>query len=46
LRTVELVADKERQQVSLYEYFGRIAIIHLPERRDRFKSLSAELRGM
>ena len=32
--------------MTLYEYFDRIAIIHLPERRDRFESLSAELRGM
>jgi hypothetical protein len=29
--------------MTLYEYFDRIAIIHLPERRDRFESLAAEL---
>jgi GR25 family glycosyltransferase involved in LPS biosynthesis len=32
--------------MTLYEYFDRIAIIHLPERRDRFESLSAELRSV
>jgi glycosyl transferase, family 25 len=32
--------------MTLYEYFDRIAIIHLLERRDRFESLSAGLRGM
>jgi glycosyl transferase, family 25 len=32
--------------MNFYEYFDRIAVIHLPERRDRFKSLSAELQGM
>jgi GR25 family glycosyltransferase involved in LPS biosynthesis len=28
------------------DYFDRIAIIHLPERKDRFDSLSRELRGL
>ncbi len=32
--------------MALYEYFDRIAIIHLPDRRDRFQSLSTELRDM
>jgi hypothetical protein len=32
--------------MTLYEYFDRIAIIHLPDRRDRFQALSAELRDM
>jgi glycosyl transferase family 25 len=32
--------------MTLYEYFDRIAIIHLPERKDRFKSLSGELRSL
>jgi glycosyl transferase family 25 len=32
--------------MTLYEYFDRIAIIHLPERRDRFESLWSELRGL
>jgi glycosyl transferase family 25 len=32
--------------MTLYEYFDRIAIIHLPNRRDRFQSLSAELRDV
>jgi hypothetical protein len=32
--------------MTLYEYFDRIAIIHLPDRRDRFLSLSTELRDM
>jgi GR25 family glycosyltransferase involved in LPS biosynthesis len=32
--------------MTLYEYFDRVAIIHLPERRDRLQSLSAELRRM
>jgi hypothetical protein len=30
--------------MTLYEYFDRIAIIHLPDRRDRFQALSVELR--
>jgi glycosyl transferase family 25 len=30
----------------LSEYFDRIAVIHLPERRDRFRGLSAELRAI
>jgi GR25 family glycosyltransferase involved in LPS biosynthesis len=29
--------------MTLYEYFDRIAIIHLPDRRDRYLSLSTEL---
>lgn len=40
------VAALERQQVSLCEYLDNIAIFDLPERRDRFKSLSNELRSM
>jgi len=32
--------------MTLYEYFDPIAIIHLPDRRDRFQSLSAELRDV
>lgn len=28
---------------TLFDYFGRVAIIHLPERGDRFRSLKAEL---
>jgi len=29
--------------MALYDYFDRISIIHLPERQDRYRSLSAEL---
>jgi glycosyl transferase family 25 len=29
--------------VSIFDYFGRVAIIHLPERVDRFRLLKAEL---
>jgi hypothetical protein len=29
--------------LSLFDYFDRVAIIHLPERVDRFRTLSAEL---
>ena len=32
--------------MTLYEYFDRIAVIHLPERRDRLGSLSDELGGL
>jgi hypothetical protein len=32
--------------MTLYDYFDRIAIIHLPDRRDRYKSLSTELHDM
>jgi hypothetical protein len=32
--------------MTLYEYFDRIAIIHLPDRRDRYESLSKELRDV
>jgi GR25 family glycosyltransferase involved in LPS biosynthesis len=32
--------------MNLSEYFDRISIIHLPERTDRFNSLSQELRAM
>src|SRR5437868_7020539 len=30
--------------MTLYDYFDRIAIIHLPSRQDRYHSLAAELR--
>ena len=30
----------------LLEYFDRVSIIHLPEREDRFKSISGELRAL
>src|SRR5579885_960845 len=36
----------EIKQMTLYEYFDRIAIIHLPERQDRYDSLCSELRGL
>jgi|SRR5579871_322845 len=39
-------ADQDIEHVNLYEYFDRIAIIHLPERKDRFASLTSELRGL
>lgn len=32
--------------MTLYEYFDRIAIIHLPARLDRFRSISTELRDL
>jgi len=32
--------------MTLYEYFDRIAIIHLPHRLDRFQSISTELRDL
>jgi glycosyl transferase family 25 len=32
--------------MNLYEYFDRIAIIHLPDRRDRYQSLATELRDI
>ena len=32
--------------MTLYDYFDRIGIIHLPNRSDRFKSLSTELRDI
>jgi glycosyl transferase family 25 len=32
--------------MNLYEYFDRIAIIHLPDRRDRYQSLATELRDV
>jgi glycosyl transferase family 25 len=32
--------------MTLYDYFDRIAIIHLPNRRDRFQALTIELRDM
>ena len=32
--------------MTLYDYFDRIAIIHLPSRRDRYHSLSTEFRRM
>jgi glycosyl transferase, family 25 len=32
--------------MTLYEYFDRIAIIHLPNRQDRYQSLSIELRDV
>ena len=32
--------------LALRDYFDRIAIIHLPEREDRFKSVSGELRAL
>jgi glycosyl transferase family 25 len=32
--------------MNLYQYFDRIAVIHLPERRDRFKALSRDLRAI
>jgi hypothetical protein len=32
--------------MNLYQYFDRIAVIHLPERRDRFKALSRDLRAL
>jgi hypothetical protein len=38
--------QREGRQMTLHEYFDRIAIIHLPDRRDRFLSLSTELRDM
>ncbi len=38
--------QQEGRQMTLYEYFDRIAIIHLPDRPDRFQSLSTELRDM
>jgi glycosyl transferase family 25 len=31
------------QSMDLYDYFGRIAIIHLPERTDRLRALQREL---
>ena len=30
--------------MNLYDYFDRISIIHLPERKDRYDALSKELR--
>jgi glycosyl transferase, family 25 len=32
--------------MNLYEYFDRIAIVHLPEREDRYEALSRELRRL
>jgi glycosyl transferase, family 25 len=32
--------------MNLYEYFDRISIIHLPERTDRYRALSKELRSL
>jgi glycosyl transferase family 25 len=32
--------------MTLVEYFDRVAIIHLPNRRDRFQSISTELRDI
>jgi glycosyl transferase, family 25 len=32
--------------MDLRDYFSRISIIHLPERTDRFKSITTELRGL
>jgi glycosyl transferase, family 25 len=32
--------------MALYDYFDRIAIIHLPERKDRYDSLARELRAL
>ena len=31
---------------TLFDYFDRVAIIHLPQRGDRFRSLKAELEGV
>ncbi|MGD0893183.1 MAG: hypothetical protein ABR923_16795 [Terracidiphilus sp.] len=36
----------EMEIMNLSDYFDRISIIHLPERKDRFRSLSRELRGL
>jgi glycosyl transferase, family 25 len=32
--------------MNLYDYFDRISIIHLPERKDRYDALSKELRNL
>jgi len=32
--------------MNLYDYFDRISIIHLPERKDRYDALSKELRAL
>jgi glycosyl transferase, family 25 len=34
------------KEMNLYEYFDRISIIHLPERKDRYDALSKELRRL
>jgi glycosyl transferase family 25 len=34
------------KEMNLFDYFDRISIIHLPERKDRFDSLSNEFRSL
>jgi glycosyl transferase, family 25 len=46
---MEFLSDRHRensQEMNLYEYFDRISIIHLPERKDRYDALSKELRRL
>src|SRR5437764_11856657 len=42
-RDISRSASENMPDLTLFDYFGRVAIIHLPERIDRCRSLKAEL---